>query len=129
MKFGTVINCMDGRVQLPVLEYLKKNYDLDFVDTANEAGPIKILTERTNPCRLLSLEERITFSVKARDSRIIAVAGHHDCLGNPAPREKQEEQIGQVLEYLRKTYGKHILYLGLYVNEQWEVEEYARLEP
>jgi hypothetical protein len=129
MKFGTAINCMDGRVQLPVLEYLKKNFDLDFIDTANEAGPLKILTERTDKCRLLSLKERITFSVDARDSRIIAVAGHHDCLGNPAPREKQQDQIGQVLEYLRKAYGEHILYLGLYVNDRWEVEEVARLEP
>ena len=39
MKFGTVVNCTDGRVQYPVMDYLKKNYAFDFFDSANEAGP------------------------------------------------------------------------------------------
>ena len=45
MKFGTVINCTDGRVQYPVLDYLKKKYQLDFFDSANEAGPLTYLDQ------------------------------------------------------------------------------------
>ena len=33
MKFGTVINCTDGRVQYPVMDYFKKHYDFDFFDS------------------------------------------------------------------------------------------------
>ena len=80
MKYGTVINCIDGRVQYPVLDYLNKNYDVEFFDAANEVGPLRILTERTDNCRLFSLKEQI-------------------------------------------------IYVGLYVNDRWEVEEYTRIEP
>jgi S-methylmethionine-dependent homocysteine/selenocysteine methylase len=44
-KFGTAINCMDGRTQLPVLDWVKKNYDVDYVDMITEAGADKILAE------------------------------------------------------------------------------------
>lgn len=31
-KFATAINCMDGRVQIPVIEYIKSKYEVDYVD-------------------------------------------------------------------------------------------------
>jgi hypothetical protein len=127
MKFGTVINCIDGRVQLPVMEYLKNNFEPEYFDTANEAGPLKILTERTDKCRLFSLKEQITTSVEVRKGEILALVGHHDCIGNPVDRKRQEEQMHEALDYLKNAYGDEILYVGLYVNEKWEVEEIARL--
>ena len=129
MKFGTVVNCIDGRVQYPVLDYLKNNFNLDFFDSANEAGPLKILTERIDKCRLISLKEQIRTSLDAHGSRLIAVVGHHDCTGNPADRATQEQQIDDTLAYLIKAFGNEVLYVGLYVNESWEVEEYTRIEP
>ncbi len=129
MKFGTVINCIDGRVQYPVLDYLKKNHDLDFFDTANEAGPLKILTERTEKCRLISLKEQIITSIESHGSRFIAIVGHHDCTDNPFDRAAQEKQMDEALSYLKNAYGDEILYVGLYVNDRWEVEEYTRIEP
>jgi hypothetical protein len=129
MKFGTVINCIDGRVQYPVLDYLKNNYDVEFFDAANEAGPLKILNDRTDKCRLFSLKEQIRVSVEEHGSKFIAVVGHHDCAGNPAERKIQEQQIEEALRYLRKAYGEEIMYVGLYVNDRWEVEEYTRFKP
>ena len=46
-KFGTAINCMDGRVQEPVAKFLKEIYGIDFVDTITEPGPVKILSENS----------------------------------------------------------------------------------
>lgn len=129
MKFGTVVNCIDGRVQYPVMDYLKRNYNIEFFDAANEAGPIKILTERTEKCRLYSLKEQIMTSLEEHESRFIAVVGHHDCTDNPVDRPEQEAQIEHTLEYLRKAFGSEITYLGLFVNERWEVEEHIKIEP
>lgn len=129
MKFGTVINCMDGRVQYPVLDYLKKHFNLEYFDMANEAGPLRILTDRIDKCRLFSLKEQISTSVEEHGSRFIAVVGHHDCAENKVSRKEQEGQIEEALNYLRNAYGEEILYVGLYVNENWEVEEYTKIEP
>jgi len=128
MKFGTVINCTDGRVQYPVLDYLKKNFDIDFFDSANEAGPLKTLTKKSDKCRLITLKEQIRTSLEDHDSKFIALVGHHDCTDNPGDRASQEDQLDQSLDYLQRAFGTRITYIGLYVNERWEVEEYTRLE-
>lgn len=128
MKFGTVINCTDGRVQYPVLDYLKKNFDIDFFDSANEAGPLRTLTKKSDKCRLITLKEQIRASLEDHDSKFIALVGHHDCTDNPVDRAFQEDQLDQSLDYLQRSFGTGITYLGLYVNERWEVEEYTRLE-
>jgi hypothetical protein len=129
MKFGTVINCIDGRVQLPVLEYLKTNFEIEYFDATNEAGPLKLLTEKSDECRMFILKEKLSISVEIHGSRFLAVVGHHDCARNPLPREEQLIQIEEAIRYLRKVYGEEITYVGLYVNDRWEVEEHTRIEP
>jgi hypothetical protein len=129
MKFGTLINCSDGRVQYPVMDYLKKSYDIEFFDAANEAGPLLTLTKKTDKCRLISLKEQIRTSLEEHNSKFIALVGHHDCTDNPGDRAKQEKQMDEALDYLQRGFGKDLTYVGLYVNENWEVEEYTRLSP
>jgi hypothetical protein len=129
MKFGTVVNCIDGRVQYPVMDYLKKNFDIEFFDAANEAGPLLTLTKKTDKCRLISLKEQIRTSIEEHSSKFIALVGHHDCTDNPGNRAYQESQMAEALDYLQSAFGEEILYLGLYVNEYWEVEECTRLQP
>jgi len=36
-KFATAINCMDGRVQLPVINWLMENLSVDYVDIDHRA--------------------------------------------------------------------------------------------
>jgi len=129
MKFGTLINCIDGRVQYPVMDYLKNNYNIDYFDAANEAGPLLTLTKKTNRCRLISLKEQIISSIEEHDSRFIVLVGHHDCTDNPGDREFQEKQMDEALDYLQRAFGRDKTYVGLYVNEEWEVEEYITLAP
>ncbi len=129
MKFGTLINCSDGRVQYPVMDYLKKSYDIEFFDAANEAGPLLTLTKKTDKCRLISLKEQIRTSLEEHNSKFIALVGHHDCTDNPGDRAFQEKQMDEALDYLQRGFGKDLTYVGLYVNENWEVEEYTRLSP
>ena len=128
MKFGTVVNCTDGRVQYPVMDYLKKKYEFDFFDSANEAGPLRTLTKNSDKCRLITLKEQIRTSLEEHDSKFIALVGHHDCTDNPGDRAFQEMQMDEALDYLQRSFGTNITYVGLYVNEDWEVEEYCRLE-
>jgi len=39
MIFCTAVNCMDGRVQLPVINYLKERFSANYVDMITEPGP------------------------------------------------------------------------------------------
>ncbi|MDD4169859.1 MAG: hypothetical protein PHD36_06350 [Desulfotomaculaceae bacterium] len=116
--FGTAINCMDGRTQLPVNEYLKKQYRLDFVDTITEPGPIKILAE--NMAEVVSIKRRVSISAEAHGSKLIAIVGHYDCAGNPVPDETQLKQFEAALRTIR-SWGFDAQCIGLWVNEHWQV--------
>ncbi|RKX75878.1 MAG: hypothetical protein DRP87_13470 [Spirochaetes bacterium] len=62
-RFCTVVNFMDGRVQLAVIKYLQRRFDVDYVDTITEPGPNLILAHRNygmgSPLSLCRLSLRI----------------------------------------------------------------------
>ena len=121
-RFVTAINCMDGRTQLPVINYLMKKYGADYVDSITEPGPVKILSERTYLTIVDRIKKRVAISVEKHGSRHIAVVGHHDCAGNPADREAQLRQIAASLKLIRE-WGFAAEVIGLWVDENREVSE------
>ncbi|MFC2130940.1 carbonic anhydrase [Bacteroidota bacterium] len=120
--FSTAINCMDGRTQIPVNEYLSKKYQVDYVDTITEPGPIKYLAEQSDKFKLKSILERIDISVYKHGSKSIAVVGHFDCAGNPIGKAEQMVQVKKSCVFLKEKYpGVEVI--GVWVDENWEVEE------
>ena len=63
MSFCTVINCMDGRVQLPVNEYLRRELSVEYVDTITEAGPVRILAREQQSALADSILARVDISI------------------------------------------------------------------
>ena len=122
MRFCTVINCMDGRVQLPVIKYLQKRFNADFVDSITEAGPNLILSEAAKKSSLQSILNRVNISVEHHDSVGIAVVGHHSCAGNPASRDEQVAHVQNAVRLLRQQY-KNVEVTGLWVDNRWDVHE------
>ena len=118
-RFGTTINCMDGRVQEPALAWMKAKYGLDYVDVITEPGPVKLMTE-PDPVVIESIRKRVLISVEKHHSNVIAIAGHHDCAGNPAARDEQVAQIRKSIELL-KTWNLNVTLIGLYVTDDWSV--------
>ena len=122
MSFCTAINCMDGRTQLPVNEYMRRRYGAAWVDTITEPGPIRVLAEQDDPTLLDSIMLRIGISVEKHGSKAICVVGHHDCAGNPVDKETQLDQIRRSVRMLGdRLPGVEVV--GIWVNEQWSVEE------
>ena len=120
MSFCTVINCMDGRTQLPVNEFLRKEFDVEYVDTITEPGPVRILAEDQSSFLADSILNRIDVSINKHKSIAIAVVTHYDCAGNPVDKEKQFEQLKLAIKFLKEKYPKTEL-LGLWVDSAWEV--------
>ena len=120
--FVTTINCMDGRVQVPVNEYMKHVFKAQFVDTITEAGPNKILAEATNTVLLESIKSRYHVSTQKHDSKVVAVVGHFDCGGNPAGETEQIDQIKRACSYVQ-SWNKDVQVIGLWVDETWTVNE------
>lgn len=120
--FVTAINCMDGRVQLPVIEYMKSRYGADYVDMVTEPGPNRIIAEKGDKATIESIKRRVKISVERHNSKLIAIVGHHDCAGNPTDKEIQITHILSAIKTI-KSWGFNVQITGLWVDENWMVCE------
>ena len=122
MKFCTAVNCMDGRVQIPVVNYLKERFGVEYVDMITEPGPNGILAAQEKSALVQSVLDRIDISVNKHGSKHIAVIGHHDCAGNPVDKNRQERDTRKAVEFLQGKFAG-IEVIGLWVGPDWTVSE------
>ena len=118
--FATAINCMDGRVILPITEWMKKQFNVEYVDMITEAGPDKTLSQGT-PSQIQSIKDRVTVSVAKHNSNTIAIVGHHDCAGNPVDKNTHLLQVKDCCAII-KSWELDARILGVWLNEQWKAE-------
>ncbi|MEK0337914.1 MAG: hypothetical protein QQN41_10825 [Nitrosopumilus sp.] len=118
-KFATSISCMDGRIQIPVNTWIKKNYLVDFVDTITAPGVEKKISESTNVEQIKSM---IEVSIYKHKSSVIVISGHHDCAGNPVSKEEQVSQISKGIQNI-KSWNYDAQVIGIWINDNWEVEK------
>jgi len=113
---------MDGRVQEPVIKYMKERFQADYVDSITEPGPNGILAEKTNQSIIENILLRTDISVNKHKSDALAIIGHYDCAGNPVSKSRQIEQVRQSMHYMGEHFPK-ITIIGLWVDENWQVQE------
>jgi len=115
---ATCLNCMDGRVQLPVLMWIKANYPVDFVDVITEAGMDRVLAKQEDISEIL---RSIEVSVKLNKSTRLFIVGHYDCRGNPIDDDGHRREIIEAVKRLRQICPSQEV-IGLWVNNKWQVE-------
>ncbi len=116
--FAAVINCMDGRTQLPVIEWMKREHGVDFVDTITEPGPVCILASAGDNAAIESIRGRLEISVEKHGSTRVAIVAHADCAGNPVDKETQLHQLRMSAATIL-TWG-----LGVHVDLLWLGEDF-----
>jgi len=122
-RFGTAINCIDGRVQEPVRLWAAENFQLDYVDVVTEPGPDKALAH--GPVATIeSIRSRVKISIEAHRSNLIIIAGHHDCAANPVCKEAHLDDIKTSLQVIR-LWNFSTSVVGLWVDEQGRIEVIA----
>jgi carbonic anhydrase len=122
MSFYTAINCMDGRVQLPVINYLSSRFKAEHIDSITEAGPVLYLAERAGSEQTKSILRRTEISINKHKSKGIAVIAHHDCAGNPADDCIQISQLPPAVNFLADLYPNTEI-IGLWLDSSFSVKE------
>jgi len=76
---------------LPTIQWIKENYQADYIDMITEAGMDGVLTnEGTN---IEGILQKINISIDKHGSNIICVVRHHDCAGNPVDDEMHKNKF------------------------------------
>lgn len=117
---------MDGRVIIPVTEWMQERYGVDVVDMVTEPGINRILALNTDEQIIGNIERRIAISIR-HGSKVIAVVAHHDCAGNQVDRDMQIKQLERAVEAV-SSFGFPADVIALWVNDSWEVEEIDLVE-
>ncbi len=121
-RFGTAINCIDGRTQQVVIDYMKQKYNIDGVDMVTFPGADGIFSSGEHSGEIPLIQRAVSISIERHGSRIIAVVGHYDCAGNPGDREHHYMHIRRAVSEV-SSWNLQAQVIGLYVNDKREIEE------
>jgi hypothetical protein len=121
-RFATAISCMDGRIQIPVIDYVLRKCKVDYVDMITEPGPIRVLAENSDKSTIESIKRRVAVSAGKHNSVNIVIVGHDDCAGNPV---EKATQLKQILESIRtvRSWGFRAEIFGLWIDDRWVAHE------
>ena len=120
--FACAINCMDGRVQDAVKDYMKKNHGVDYVDMVNEPGPNKILADNFDEIIIENIKKRVKISVHHHGSKLVAIIGHFGCAGNPTEKEEQIQHLQQAKKAV-EAFDFPVEIILLWVDGDWQTVE------
>ncbi len=126
LKFATVINCMDGRVQDPVNKWMKQKTGAEFIDVITEAGPDKLMASTATASRLIL--QRILVSRDKHKSRQLALVAHHDCAGNPGSKSDHLRYLQRSAKILG-SWNLGMTVMLLWVDKNWNVELVEEIAP
>ena len=101
---------------MPVIDYLKRKYGVDYVDDITEVAPAKVLADCRNAVQLKAIQRRLKISIERHMSEHVAVVAHYDCAGNPVDKETQLEHIRKSIKTIRSWDFKGSI-VGLWVVE------------
>ena len=116
-KFATSVTCMDGRIQIPLANWIKENHSVDYVDTITEPGIDKKVAEDSD---LESIKAKVGISINAHKSGLIVVSGHFDCAGNPVSDDEHIAHIKKGVETI-KGWNLGVDVIGVWVDGNWKV--------
>ena len=116
-KFGTSVSCMDGRIQIPLINWIKENFSVDYVDTITEPGIDKLVADNTD---LESIKIKVGISINKHESELIVVSGHYDCAGNPVSNEEHITQIKKGIEVI-SSWNLGVKVVGVWVDDTWKI--------
>ena len=116
-KFATSVSCMDGRIQIPLTNWIKENFSVDYVDTIPEPGIDKLVADNTD---LESIKIKVGISINKHESELIVVSGHYDCAGNPVSNEEHITQIKKGIEVI-SSWNLGVKVVGVWVDDTWKI--------
>lgn len=103
------------------MRYLKERYSVDYVDMITAPGMDGSFAQGKQPL-VDEVKRAVMVSLEKHHSCAIAVVGHAECAGNPVSREQHAADIQKGVTIVR-SWKLPLSVIGLWVNEQWEVEQ------
>jgi len=113
-SFATSVSCIDGRVQLPMISWIKDRYSVDFVDTITAPGIDKVIFDGN----VESIKKSIMISISNHKSSHVVISGHFGCAGNPVSDEDHFTHIKKSVEIIN-SWNLEADVVGVWLDENF----------
>ncbi|MBT6838549.1 MAG: hypothetical protein HOA63_01655 [Nitrosopumilus sp.] len=113
-SFATSLSCIDDRVQLPMINWIKEKYLVDYVDTITAPGIDKVISDND----VQSIKKSVMISVSNHKSSHIVISGHFGCAGNPVSDEEHFAQIKKSVEVVN-SWNLNVDVIGVWIDENF----------
>ena len=118
-RFAVLLNCIDGRTQQPLLDWVRRMLDATYVDVVTEPGVDAVLA-RGDDTIVQALLDKVCVSLLAHGAVALIVAGHHDCAANPGEAAQHEQDLAAAVDTLREALPE-LPVRSVYVDSTWSV--------
>ena len=124
MTFATCLNCMDGGVQLPAINWIIENYDIKYVDMITKPGMDGFLANENS--NIHNIIKNVEISIDVHDTKNISIVGHYDCTRNPVDDLTHQKQIITAVEKIKNLFPD-LNVAGLWINDNFLVEKIIKI--
>ncbi len=129
--FVECLGCKDGRTIDPIQHWARKTYGVTQVDFDTEPG-MDLFLSSCSKGEQEKLKKKVLITIEQHLGRVILVAGHCECVGNPVSAEEHRQHITKACEVVRSwDLPEGIKIIGLLVNGDgtWQVEVVSPADP
>ena len=112
---GTLVNCIDGTVQLSAIDFAKKIWNVEWVDVITDAAPERILSEAKDTEKVDHIHNNIDASLCNQRKKLLAIASHSDCDINKVSDRKKIEMLQRAVNHLKSKHADADV-IGIWVN-------------
>ena len=102
--YGTIVNCLDGTVQLPAIDFAKKLWKVNRVDVITEAAPEKILSETKDRETIERICKNIEASICDQHTKRLAIVSHSNCDINNVSDTNKKDMLSKAIGYLKARF-------------------------
>jgi hypothetical protein len=113
-SFATSLSCIDGRVQLPMINWIKEKYSVDFVDTITAPGIDKVIFDGD----VESIRKSVMISISNHKSSHIVISGHFGCAGNPVSEDEHFIHIKKSVDIVN-SWNLDADVIGVWIDENF----------
>jgi len=113
-RFAVALNCIDGRPQVPVINWMKRRYDIDYLDLVTSPGVDKVLADGCG-AEAERLKANVELSIAVHGIRAVAVVGHHGCAANPVSESEHFRDITASVQTVA-SWNLPVSVIGLWVD-------------
>jgi len=122
------VNCVDGRAQLPVIEFIKREYGWSLFDVITEWNPAYVLSERNTSIEANSIMEKIESLIKNNIYNTIVITAHHGCADNCESDADYSRHLNLSVRYVGKHFPE-LKVIGLWIDADGNTKEVCSAKP